>query len=141
MIRLSNSDLDEDWTNGRSQVKPSKSQLKPELRYYPVTFWAGGKVSDGFQRADLHAFKGCFSEGGRDSTKKDDLKGFKESAEVYGKGIVHFPKDCKLYCGRGLARNQSGDKKGACENWRESKEIIRICIMILMTLVRCSLFR
>lgn len=58
-----------------------------------------------------------FSEGGRDSTKKDDLKGFKESAEVYGKGIVHFPKDCKLYCGRGLARNQSGDKKGACENW------------------------
>lgn len=52
-----------------------------------------------------------FSEGGRDSTKKDDLKGFKESAEVYGKGIVHFPKDCKLYCGRGLARNQSGDKK------------------------------
>ena len=25
-----------------------------------------------------------FSEGGRDSTKKDDLKGFKESAEVYG---------------------------------------------------------
>ena len=76
-----------------------------------------------------------FSEGGRDSTKKDDLKGFKESAEVY------FPKDCKLYCGRGLARNQSGDKKGACENWRESKEIIRICIMILMTLVRCSLFR
>ena len=60
-----------------------------------------------------------FSEGGRDSTKKDDLKGFKESAEVYGKGIVHFPKDCKLYCGRGLARNQSGDKKGACENWRE----------------------
>ena len=78
-----------------------------------------------------------FSEGGRDSTKKDDLKGFKESAEVYGKGIVHFPKDCKLYCGRGLARNQSGDKKGA---W-ESKEIIRICIMILMTLVRCSLFR
>ena len=56
-----------------------------------------------------------FSEGGRDSTKKDDLKGFKESAEVYGKGIVHFPKDCKLYCGRGLARNQSGDKKGACE--------------------------
>ena len=53
----------------------------------------------------------------------------------------HFPKDCKLYCGRGLARNQSGDKKGACENWRESKEIIRICIMILMTLVRCSLFR
>ena len=82
-----------------------------------------------------------FSEGGRDSTKKDDLKGIKESAEVYGKGIVHFPKDCKLYCGRGLARNQSGDKKGACENWRESKEIIRICIMILMTLVRCSLFR
>lgn len=64
-----------------------------------------------------------FSEGGRDSTKKDDLKGFKESAEVYGKGIVHFPKDCKLYCGRGLARNQSGDKKGACENWRESKEM------------------
>lgn len=26
-----------------------------------------------------------FSEGGRDSTKKDDLKGFKESAEVYGR--------------------------------------------------------
>ena len=24
---------------------------------------------------------------------------------------MHFPKDCKLYCGRGLARNQSGDKK------------------------------
>lgn len=65
-----------------------------------------------------------FSEGGRDSTKKDDLKGFKESAEVYGKGIVHFPKDCKLYCGRGLARNQSGDKKGACENWRESSVLV-----------------
>ena len=82
-----------------------------------------------------------FSEDGRDCKKRDNLKGFEESAEVYGKGNKHFPKDCKLYCGRGLARNQSGDKKGACENWRESKEIIRICIMILMTLVRCSLFR
>lgn len=76
-----------------------------------------------------------FSEGGRDSTKKDDLKGFKESAEVYGKGIVHFPKDCKLYCGRGLARNQSGDKKGACENWRESKEIVRIYNRLLLNIL------
>ena len=66
----------------------------------------------------IYAFKGCFIYKcnrifGRRKRQheKDDLKGFKESAEVYGKGIVHFPKDCKLYCGRGLARNQSGDKK------------------------------
>lgn len=107
MIRLSNSDLDEDWTNGRSQVKPSKSQLKPELRYYPVTFLSWRKSFRWFSKELIYTLSKAvssinvteFSEGGRDSTKKDDLKGFKESAEVYGKGIVHFPKDCKLYCG------------------------------------------
>ena len=123
--------------------------MRTELHYYLVTFfWLAADFKMVFKELIYTLSKAVssinvteFSEGGRDSTKKDDLKGFKESAEVYGKGIVHFPKDCKLYCGRGLARNQSGDKKGACENWRESKEIIRICIMILMTLVRCSLFR
>lgn len=49
-----------------------------------------------------------------------DLKRFKESAEAYGDGIKYFPEDYKLYYGRGLARNQSGDKKGACEDWRTS---------------------
>ena len=52
-----------------------------------------------------------------------DLKRFKESAEAYGEGIAHFPKDCKLYYGRGLARNQSGDKKGACEDWKKSSKL------------------
>lgn len=52
-----------------------------------------------------------------------DLKRFKESAEAYGEGIVHFPEDCKLYYGHGLARNQSGDKKGACEDWKKSSAL------------------
>lgn len=52
-----------------------------------------------------------------------DLKRFKESAQAYGKGIEHFPEDCKLYYGRGLARNQSGDKDGACEDWHKSSEL------------------
>ena len=82
-----------------------------------------------------------FSEGGRDSTKKDDLKGFKESAEVYGKGIVHFLRTVSCIVVVVWPVTRAETKKGACENWRESKEIIRICIMILMTLVRCSLFR
>lgn len=52
-----------------------------------------------------------------------DMKRFKESAEAYGDGIKHFPEDYKLYYGRGLARNQSGDKKGACEDWRKSSAL------------------
>lgn len=52
-----------------------------------------------------------------------DLKRFKESAEAYGEGIAHFPEDYKLYYGRGLARNQSGDKKGACQDWRKSSAL------------------
>ncbi|MCD8031662.1 MAG: tetratricopeptide repeat protein [Bacteroides sp.] len=52
-----------------------------------------------------------------------DLKRFKEAAEAYGEGISHFPEDCGLYYGRGLARNQSGDKKGACEDWRKSSAL------------------
>jgi len=49
-----------------------------------------------------------------------DLKRFKESAEAYGQGIEFFPKDGKLYYGRGLARNQSGDREGACQDWYKS---------------------
>lgn len=64
--------------------------------------------------ADLHNNHGRFLY---------DLKRFKESAEAYGDGIKHFPEDYKLYYGRGLARNQSGDKKGACEDWRKSSDL------------------
>lgn len=46
--------------------------------------------------------------------KKTISKALRNPLKSMAKGIVHFPKDCKLYCGRGLARNQSGDKKGAC---------------------------
>ena len=52
-----------------------------------------------------------------------DLKRFKEAAEAYGEGIKAFPGDGKLYYGRGLARNQSGDKNGACEDWHRSSEL------------------
>ena len=52
-----------------------------------------------------------------------DLKRFKEAAEAYGEGIKAFPSDGKLYYGRGLARNQSGDKNGACEDWHRSSEL------------------
>ena len=52
-----------------------------------------------------------------------ELKRFNESAQAYGEGIKYFPKDYKLYYGRGLARNQSGDKKGACEDWRKSSAL------------------
>ena len=50
-------------------------------------------------------------------------KRFKEAAEAYGEGIKAFPNDGKLYYGRGLARNQSGDKNGACEDWHRSSEL------------------
>lgn len=52
-----------------------------------------------------------------------DLKRFHESAAAYGEGIAHFPEDCKLYYGRGLARQQSGDEKGACQDWRKSSAL------------------
>ncbi|MDR2913270.1 MAG: hypothetical protein LBV74_00290, partial [Tannerella sp.] len=35
----------------------------------------------------------------------------------------HFPNDCKLYYGRGLSRNQSDDKPGACEDWHKSSAL------------------
>ena len=116
MIRLSNSDLDEDWTNGRSQVKPSKSQLKPELRYYPVTFFElAEKFQMVFKELIYTLSKAVssinvteFSEGGRDSTKKDDLKGFKESAEVFG-GISHG-----VYAFRVYYANNSPFQRCAC---------------------------
>lgn len=52
-----------------------------------------------------------------------DLKRYKEAAEAYGEGIKAFPSDGKLYYGRGLARNQLGDKNGACEDWHRSSEL------------------
>lgn len=50
------------------------------------------------------------------------LESFKESIEAYDDGIKIFPRSGKLYLGRGLARLRSGDKRGACEDWRKSKE-------------------
>lgn len=40
-----------------------------------------------------------------------------------GDEIKHFPEDYKLYYGRGLARNQSGGKKGTREDWRKSNAL------------------
>jgi tetratricopeptide (TPR) repeat protein len=63
-----------------------------------------------------------------------DLERFKESAEAYGEGIKHFPKDYRLYYGRGLARKRIGDKKGACEDWMKSSELGCIQANILLPL-------
>lgn len=52
-----------------------------------------------------------------------DLKRFKEAVEAYTIGIELAPDDYRLYYGRGLARNQSDDKKGACEDWRKSSAL------------------
>jgi len=65
-----------------------------------------------------------------------DLKRFEESAEAYGEGIKHFPDNCGLYYGRGLARNQSGDKKGACQDWRKSSELG--CFQANLLLITCE---
>ena len=54
---------------------------------------------------------------------KEAEEKFKEAAEAYGEGIKAFPNDGKLYYGRGLARKQSGDKNGACEDWHRSSEL------------------
>lgn len=63
----------------RSQVKPSKSQLKPELRYYPVTFfWLADDFKMVFKELIYMDFR-CyspanvteFSENGSDSMKKE----------------------------------------------------------------------
>ncbi len=54
--RLKTRGLEENGLQGRSQVKPLKSQLKPELRYYPVTlFKTATGVLGGFQHAELQA--------------------------------------------------------------------------------------
>ena len=63
-----------------------------------------------------------------------DLERFKESAEAYGEGIKHFPKDYRLYYGRGLARKRIGDKKGACEDWMKSSELGCVQANILLPL-------
>lgn len=63
-----------------------------------------------------------------------DLDRFKESAEAYGEGIKHFPKDYRLYYGRGLARKRIGDKKGACEDWMKSSELGCVQANILLPL-------
>lgn len=54
--RLETRDLARNEPQERSQVKPSKSQLKPELRYYPVTLFRMVKaVLRGFQSAEIQA--------------------------------------------------------------------------------------
>ena len=63
-----------------------------------------------------------------------DLERFKESAEAYGEGIKHFPKDYRLYYGRGLARQRTGDKRGACEDWMKSSELGCVQANILLPL-------
>ena len=63
-----------------------------------------------------------------------DLERFKESAEAYGEGIKHFPKDYRLYYGRGLARQRTGDKRGACEDWMKSSELGCVQATILLPL-------
>lgn len=63
-----------------------------------------------------------------------DLERFKESAETYGEGIKHFPKDYRLYYGRGLARQRTGDKRGACEDWMKSSELGCVQANILLPL-------
>ncbi|RGN38192.1 tetratricopeptide repeat protein [Bacteroides oleiciplenus] len=65
-----------------------------------------------------------------------DLERFKESAEAYGEGIKYFPKDYRLYYGRGLARKRTGDKRGACEDWMKSSELG--CIQANMLLPLCE---
>lgn len=65
-----------------------------------------------------------------------DLEHFKESAEAYGEGIKYFPKDYRLYYGRGLARKRTGDKKGACEDWMKSSELG--CVQANMLLPLCE---
>ena len=63
-----------------------------------------------------------------------DLERFKESADAYGEGIKHFPKDYRLYYGRGLARQRTGDKRGASEDWMKSSELGCVQANILLPL-------
>lgn len=54
--KVVNKDLAKNQPPERSQAKPSKSQLKPQLRYYPVTLLSIVKaVWGGFQSADIQA--------------------------------------------------------------------------------------
>lgn len=56
--RLKIKDIEETTSNKRSQVKPSKSQLKSEYRYYFVTLYRMVKaVPVGFQSTEIHLWK------------------------------------------------------------------------------------
>jgi len=68
-------------------VKPLKSQMKPELHYYPVTlFKTAAEVLGGFQYAELHARAG---ENRAGRNRRNTLR--TQTRRPLRRGTVHDP--------------------------------------------------